>query len=148
MFNPSRSQARRLFFDTWQKYDQKEQLSGMETIALEVVLQHPEYHALLQDADRYLDKDFPPELGETNPFLHMSMHVAIREQLAIDQPVGIVRRFEQLKARLQGNEHEAMHQTMECLAEMIWYSQRNQAAPDASIYLDCMDQFIGVPNKR
>jgi len=143
MFTPSRDQARQLFFDTWQKYHRKEPLSGMETIALEVILQHPEYHSILQDVERYLDKDFPPELGETNPFLHMSMHVAIREQLAIDQPVGILQHFKQLKTRLQGDEHEAMHHVMECLAEMLWHSQRNQTAPDAGIYLECMDKRIG-----
>ncbi len=115
----------------------------MESIVLEVILQHPEYHSMLQDVERYLDKDFPPELGETNPFLHMSMHVTIREQLAIDQPVGISQRFEQLKARLEGDEHGAMHYVMECLAEMLWHSQRNQTAPDPNIYLECMDKYIG-----
>jgi len=143
MFNPSRDQARRLFFDTWHKYQQKEPLSGIETIAIEVILQHPEYHSMLQDAVRYLDKDFPPEQGKVNPFLHMSMHVAIREQLAINQPIGILPRFEQLKTRLQGDEHEAMHYTMDCLAEMLWQSQRNQTPPDARIYLECMDKQIG-----
>jgi len=64
MFNPSRDQARRLFFDTWHKYQQKEPLSGIETIAIEVILQHPEYHSMLQDTARYLDKDFPPEQGK------------------------------------------------------------------------------------
>lgn len=142
MFNPSRDQARQLFFDTWQKYRQKKPLFGIEAIALEVILQHPEYHSMLQDIDRYIDKDFPPELGETNPFLHMSMHVAIREQLAIDQPVGILQHFKQLKMKLRGDEHEAIHQTMECLAEMLWLSQRNQTPPDAAIYLDCMDERI------
>lgn len=115
----------------------------METIAVEVILQHPEYHSMLKDTERYLDKDFPPELGETNPFLHMSMHVAIREQLAINQPTGILQRFEQLKTRLQGDEHEAMHHAMECLAEMLWQSQRNQSPPDAGIYLECMNRQIG-----
>jgi hypothetical protein len=142
MFNPSRDQARRLFFDTWHKYHQQEPLSDMETIALEVILQHPEYHAVLQSIDRYLDRDFPPEMGETNPFLHMSMHVAIREQLAIDQPIGIRQKFEQMKIRTGGDEHKAMHRTMECLAEMLWQAQRNQSPPDARIYLDCMDEWI------
>src|SRR5690606_38987720 len=142
MFNPSRNQARRLFFDTWYKYHQGEPLSGMETIALDVILQHPEYHSMLQNSDRYLDKDFLPEAGETNPFLHMSMHVAIKEQLAIDQPAGILQRFEQLKTRMRGDEHEAMHHTMECLAEMLWQAQRDQSPPDAQIYLDCMDEWI------
>lgn len=139
MFKPSREQARQLFFETWRKYRQREILSGIETIALEIILLHPEYHDILNDAERYLDKDYSPETGGTNPFLHMSMHVAIKEQLSINQPVGICERF----ARLQRNtasEHEAAHQVMECLAEMIWQAQRTQSAPDAAIYFDCLDR--------
>lgn len=145
MFKPSREQARQLFFDTWRKYRQREILSGIETIALEVILLHPEYHDILSDPERYLDKDYLPEMGDTNPFLHMSMHVAIKEQLSINQPVGICERF----ARLQKNcrsEHVAAHQTMECLAEMIWQAQRTQSAPDASIYFDCLDKQLGSVN--
>lgn len=141
MFNPSRDQARQLFFETWRKYRAGEPLSGMETIALEVILQHPEYHAMLQDREHYLDKDFLPEMGETNPFLHMIMHVAIKEQLAIDQPAGIRQKFEQIRAKT-GDEHAAMHHTMECLAEMLWQAQRHQSAPDAQLYLNCMDERI------
>lgn len=142
MFNPSREQVRQLFFATWQKYRQEEPLSGIETIAIDVILQHPEYHALLENADRYIDKDYSPEAGETNPFLHMSMHVAIREQLAINQPIGICDRFEQIKASLDGDDHQAAHLTMECLAEMLWQAQRNQSPPDADVYLQCMDEHI------
>ena len=91
----------------------------MENMALEVILLHPEYHAMLDDPGRYQDKDYLPEMGDTNPFLHMGMHIAIREQLSIDQPAGIRKRFERL-LKLTGNEHDAMHQVMECLAEMIW----------------------------
>ena len=139
MFSPSRDQARQFFFDTWRKYHQREILSGMEDMALEVILLHPEYQTILADADRYRDKDYLPEMGDTNPFLHMSMHVAIKEQLSIDQPVGIRARFEQLLKKT-GSEHEAMHQVMECLAEMIWQAQRSQLAPDATIYFDCLDR--------
>lgn len=142
MFNPTRNQARQLFFDTWQKYQSKESLSGMEVIALDVILQHPEYHFMLQDTKRYLDKDFPPEQGEINPFLHMSMHVAIQEQLAINQPIGILQRFTRLKNVLQGDEHEAMHRTMDCLAETLWQSQRNQSTPNADFYLECIDKQL------
>lgn len=140
MFNPSRDQARQLFFDTWRKYRQREILSGMEDMALEVILLHPEYQVIVADEDRYRDKDYLPETGDTNPFLHMSMHVAIKEQLSIDQPVGIRARFERLLKR-SGSEHEAMHQIMECLAEMIWQAQRSQSAPDATIYFDCLDRW-------
>ena len=141
MFKPSREQARLLFFETWRKYRQREILSGIETIALEVILMHPEYHDILADAERYLDKDYLPEAGDTNPFLHMSMHVAIKEQMSIDQPIGICKRFDLLRQKT-GNEHDATHRIMECLAEMIWHAQRNKTAPDAVIYFDCLDRQL------
>lgn len=141
MFKPSRDQARQLFFDTWRKYRQQEVLSGIEAIALEVILQHQEYQSLLDNADQYLDKDFLPEMGDTNPFLHMSMHLAIKEQLSINQPIGICERFSRLQKKT-GNEHDAIHQIMECLAEMIWQAQRYQSAPDATIYFDCLDKRL------
>ncbi|MDN5882885.1 MAG: DUF1841 family protein [Nitrosospira sp.] len=137
MFNPSREQARQFFFDTWRKYRQREMLSAMEDMALEVILLHPEYQPMLEDEERYHDKDYLPEMGDTNPFLHMSMHVAIKEQLSIDQPAGIRKRFERLLKKT-GNEHDAMHQVMECLAEMIWQAQRNRSALDASVYFECL----------
>ena len=139
MFNPSRDQARQLFFDAWHKYRHREVLSGMEDMALGVILLHPEYHRILDDIGRFRDKDYSPEMGDTNPFLHMSMHIAIKEQLSIDQPVGICERFDRLLKRC-GDEHEAMHQVIECLAEMIWQAQRGQSAPDATIYFDCLDR--------
>lgn len=139
MFDPSREQARQFFFDTWRKYRQREMLSAMEDMALEVILLHPEYQAMLDDEARYHDKDYLPEMGDTNPFLHMSMHIAIREQLSIDQPAGIRKRFERLLKKT-GNEHDAMHQVMECLAEMIWQAQRNRSALDASVYFECLDR--------
>ena len=142
MFNPSRDQARQFFFDAWHKYRHREVLSGMEDMALGVILLHPEYHRILDDIERYRDKDYSPEMGDTNPFLHMSMHIAIKEQLSIDQPVGICERFDRLQKRC-GDEHEAMHQVIECLAEMIWQAQRGQSAPDATIYFDCLDRREG-----
>ncbi|ARO86803.1 DUF1841 domain-containing protein [Nitrosospira lacus] len=140
MFNPSREQARQFFFDTWQKYREREMLSAMEGMALEVILQHPEYHTLLDDIEHYQDKDYLPEMGDTNPFLHMSMHIAIREQLSIDQPAGIRQRFERLLTKT-GDEHAVMHQVMECLAEMIWQAQRSRSALDATVYFECLDRW-------
>lgn len=139
MFNPSRDQARQFFFDTWRKYKLREVLSPMEDMALEVILLHPEYHAMLDDIERYQDKDYLPEMGATNPFLHMSMHIAIKEQLSIDQPVGIRKRYESLLKKT-GDEHAVVHQIMECLAEMIWQAQRAQTALDASVYFECLDR--------
>ena len=139
MFNPSREQARQFFFETWRKYKQREILSAMEDIALNTILLHPEYQAILEDPERYQEKDFFPEMGDTNPFLHMGMHIAIQEQLSIDQPEGIRQRFQRLLERTR-DEHIAVHQIMECLAEMIWQAQRNQSEMDASVYFDCLDR--------
>ena len=143
MYQPTRDQSRQLLFDTWRKYRQRETLSGMEIIALEAILLHPEYHGILEDPEQYLNKDYPPEMGVTNPFLHMVMHIAIKEQLSINQPVGICERFDQLLKKT-GDEHDAAHQMMECLAEMIWQAQRNQTAPDVSIYFECLDKQLGT----
>jgi hypothetical protein len=145
MFKPSREQARQLFFEAWRKYRQQEILSGLETIALEVILLHPEYHSMLDDPDRYLDKDYLPEMGDTNPFLHMSMHLAIQEQLSINQPAGICERFSRLRKNTR-NEHVAAHQVMECLGEMIWQAQRSQSPPDATIYFECLDKQLNSIN--
>lgn len=139
MFNPSREQVRQLFFQTWEKYQKHEILSGIETIALEIVLMHPEYHSVLNNPERFIDQNYSPEIGDTNPFLHMSMHVAIKEQLSINQPIGICERFERL-LEITGNEHDSTHHVMECLAEMIWQAQRQNSEPDATIYLNCLDQ--------
>ena len=141
MFGPSREQARRFFFDAWRKYQQREMLTAMEDMALEVILLHPEYQRMLEMPERYQDKDYLPEMGDTNPFLHMSMHIAIKEQLSIDQPQGIRQRFERL-LKNSGDEHAVMHHIMECLAEMIWQAQRNQTEYDASVYFECLDRRI------
>lgn len=140
MFAPNRDEARHFLFDTWRKYRQREILSGLEDMALAVILQHPEYHAMLDDPERYLDRDYLPEMGETNPFLHMSMHLSIAEQLSIDQPPGIRERFQRILKKT-GSEHDAAHVVMECLAEMIWQAQRANSAPDAAVYFDCLDRL-------
>ena len=139
MFSPSRDQARQLFFDAWQKYQRREMLSAMEDIVLEVILLHPEYQRALEMPERYQHKDYLPEMGDINPFLHMSMHVAVKEQLSIDQPSGIRQRFQRLLLKT-GDEHVATHQLMECLAEMIWRAQRDQQALDATVYFECLDR--------
>ena len=136
MFNPSREQVREMFFGAWQKYRAGQPLVGIETLALDVILLHPEYHAALSDPERTRDRDY---VDESNPFLHMSLHVALEEQLSIDQPPGIAARFQVLLKRY-GERHEALHQALECLAEMVWRSQRDGAAPDAAAYLSCLEK--------
>jgi len=137
VFNPTREQVRTFFFDSWRKYRAAQPLEGLERVALEVMLLHPEYHGVLDHPDRYLDHDYTPEAGEANPFLHMSLHVAIEEQLAIDQPPGIRAEFERLLAR-HGDRHDALHVVLECLGETVWRSQRDRTTPESESYLECL----------
>jgi hypothetical protein len=137
MFNPSRDEVRRFFFDAWGKYRRGEPLAGLEQTALAVILLHPEYHALLEDPQRSAAQDFAPEGGALNPFLHLSLHLAIEEQLAIDQPRGIRSRFDELLAKT-GSEHIAQHAVLECLGETIWEAQRTGRPPDEHAYMECL----------
>ena len=137
MFNPSRSQAREFLFDLWEKHQAGAALTPLESMAIAIVLEHPEYHAYLGDRERYLERDWRPEGGETNPFLHLQMHLAIEEQLTIDQPPGIRGAVEAL-ARKHDSMHDARHDVMDCLAEAIWNAQRHGAGFDNASYLDCI----------
>ena len=134
MFEPTRDQARNTFFEAWRKYLAGAPLVGIEALALEVVLAHPEYHDALSQPERSRERDY---VDESNPFLHMSLHVALEEQLSIDQPPGIAQRFDALVSKFQ-DRHEALHQALECLAETVWRAQRDGAPPDAAAYLDCL----------
>jgi hypothetical protein len=137
MFAPNREQVRQFFFDTWSKYRAGTPLQGLEKIALDVVLLHPEYRAVLEAPDRTADKDYTPETGQTNPFLHLSLHLALEEQISIDQPAGVRAAFDAL-LRKKGDRHEALHAALECLGEMVWRSQREGKPPDAQRYLECL----------
>ena len=134
LFGNDRSQLRSFYIEVWRKFNAGQDMEPLEQVVLQVIQQHPEYHALLADPDLALERDYLPEAGETNPFLHMGMHIAIHEQLASQRPPGIGDIYRQL-CRRYGDAHEAEHRMMECLAEMIWESQRNQINPDESIYL-------------
>ncbi len=137
MFNPTREQVRDFFFDAWQKFNDKLPLTPLEAIAVDIMVDHPEYHQVLSRRDQYVDRDYAPENGDINPFLHMSMHLSIREQISIDQPPGVLAQHQRLCASL-GSVMDAEHTMMDCLAEMIWQAQRTRTAPDAAIYLNCL----------
>lgn len=139
MFNPSRDQARDFLFDLWARHRDGAPITPLEAMALDVVMQHPEYHRFLQDRERYLEREWKPEGGETNPFLHLMMHLAIEEQLSIDQPPGIRAAVESL-ARRHGSAHDARHDVMDCLAEVVWNAQRHGTAFDNAAYLDCLQR--------
>jgi hypothetical protein len=134
MFDPTRDQVREAFFEAWRKYSAGEPLVGIESLVVDVALLHPEYREVLSDPERYRHKDY---LDEGNPFLHMSLHVALEEQLSIDQPPGIAKRFAQLLV-VSPDRHDALHKALECLAETVWRAQRDGAPPDADAYLQCL----------
>lgn len=143
MFNPSREQVRQFFFELWRKYQSAQTLSPLEGIGAQVARMHPEYHAVLENPGRFLERDYLPELGETNPFLHMSLHLSILEQLSIDQPPGIAEAYRALQLR-HGEEHAAQHDLMACLAETVWQAQRAGAPPDSAFYLQRLREKAGL----
>jgi hypothetical protein len=141
MFNPSRDEVRRFFLDAWAKHLARRPLVGLETVAVDVMLAHPEYRAMLQAPDPAALPDYGVEQGEMNPFLHMSLHLALEEQLAIDQPPGLRAQFERIAAKL-GERHAALHAILDCLGETMWRAQRDAAAPDAGAYMECVRKIL------
>ncbi len=143
MFDPSRTDVRRFFCETWRKHRERLPLTPLEAIARDLILRHPEYHDDLASPDEALAADYPVEAGRTNPFLHLSLHLAIAEQLQIDQPPGIRAAWERLAATR--DEHDATHVLLECLAETVWRAQRDGTMPDGQAYLDCIRVKGGKP---
>ena len=141
LFKPSRDEVREFIFDAWAKFKAQKPLTDLEKIGLGVMHMHPEYHAILDAPAQFKSQEYFPEFGETNPFLHMSLHLSTLEQISINQPTGIVGIYEKLKLKHQ-NEHDAQHDILECLAETIWQAQRNHADLDAAQYLQLMQQKV------
>jgi hypothetical protein len=146
VFSPSKEETRRFFCDAWRKHREGRVLTPMEALIAKWVGLHPEYHALLDDPEAAAVADFSVERGESNPFLHLSLHVAIDEQLAIDQPTGIRAVFETLRTRA-GDTHAAAHEAMECLGRIVWEAQRGTLPADPNeinaAYLDCLQRRVG-----
>ena len=136
MFNPSRDQVRRFFCEAWRKHRERAILEGAEAVAADLIEQHPEYHALLENPEAAIDQEFTPESGQMNPFLHLSLHLAIADQISIDQPQGIRAAYQALRNRLEV--HEAEHALLECLGEALWRAQRDGGGIDAASYLECV----------
>ena len=137
MFNPSREQARQFLIESRRKRRDRLPATPLETMAGDVIALHPEYLAMLDAADQSLERDWSPDNGETNPFLHLSLHLAIEEQLSINQPHGIVAAFDKLLAK-RGNRHEALHAVLDCLGETLWRSQRDKVPLDSNTYLELL----------
>jgi Domain of unknown function (DUF1841) len=142
LFNPSRDEVREFFFSTWSQFKAQKPLTDLEKIALGVMHLHPEYHSILDAPEQFKQQEYFPEFGETNPFLHMSLHLSILEQISINQPIGIADIYEKLKLKHQ-DEHAAQHDILECLGEVIWQAQRNNTALDANNYVQLLQQQVG-----
>jgi hypothetical protein len=136
LFGTDRQQLRRMYLDAWQRRRDGLPLEPLADQIAGVVAEHPEYHPLLED-EGALDRDWTPEHGATNPFLHLGMHLAVREHLATDRPAGFRAAYQALAARL-GDPHEAEHQVFECLGAALWEAQRSGRPPDEAAYLACV----------
>ena len=135
----SRDEVRQVYLAVWQKLQQNQLLEPMEALIADVIEIHPEYHALLDDSETASQADFSPDQGQTNPFLHMGMHIALREQAQSDRPAGIQPLYQKLVARGQ---HDAEHAMMDCLGQALWQAQRDGAEPDQDSYLECLRKLI------
>jgi len=137
LFGQDRDQLRRLYCDAWRLHRQGQPLEPLQAQIVAVVQRHTEYQPLLESPEQALGREYLPELGETNPFLHMGMHLAIQEQVSTDRPAGIRQLYRRLAARYPDT-HSLEHRLMDCLAEMIWRAQRDGVPADDQRYLECI----------
>ena len=137
IFGQDRDELRKMYADAWQKHGEQSPLTPLEAQIADVIAEHPEYHAVVGGD---LQQDFTVAGGETNPFLHMGLHLGIREQIATNRPAGIGKIFEQLATKM-GAAHAAEHRMIDCLAETLWEAQRDQSPPDEMQYLERLRQL-------
>ena len=135
----SRDEIRQVYLDVWRKTQQQQVLDPMQALIADVIESHPEYHALLDADTEIKQQEFTPEEGLTNPFLHMGMHIALREQAGGDRPAGIRAIYQRLVSAR--GRHEAEHAMMECLGETLWSAQRSGQVPSEQAYLDCLKKL-------
>ncbi len=139
MMFQSRDEVRQVYLNVWHKMQQQQLLEPMEALIADVIESHPEYHAWFAEDAEIKQQEFTPEQGQTNPFLHMGMHIALREQAGTDRPAGIKSIYQRLTA-VKG-QHQAEHAMMECLGQALWSAQRNAQAADEANYLDCLKKL-------
>ena len=147
MFSHERDSMRRYFVEAWRKHRSGEVLEPLEQQIVQVIGEHPEYHPLLEAPDMALGREYLPEGGETNPFLHLSLHLAIRDQVGMDRPEGVRELYLRL-IKSAGDTHGAEHRIMECLAEGLWDAQRMGLPPEERSYLECLQRLAGQRHTR
>jgi hypothetical protein len=141
LFNPTKDEVREFFCNSWKKHQAHSVLTPMESIAARWIVEHPEYQPILLDLEQAKALDYTPEKGQTNPFLHLSMHMSLTEQIQANQPLGIREIAHALRDKL-ASEHDAQHQMMECLGQVIWSAQRQGTMPDMQAYLDSLKALL------
>jgi hypothetical protein len=137
MFEPSQTDVRRFFCSVYDKWRDGQPMDALETLASQWVAEHPEYHTDFSDVNAALERMYEVKDGQTNPFLHLSMHLSVSEQCSIDQPRGIRQAVELLTAK-RDSLHDAHHETMDALGQMIWESQRSGRPPNGHTYIDAV----------
>lgn len=138
IFGQDRTELRKMYADAWQKHCDKLPLSPLEAQIADVVEMHPEYHDDVTSDD--LDHDYTPDGGQTNPFLHMGLHLGIREQVSTNRPAGIAAIYKTLAVQ-KGDVHAAEHEMIECLAETLWEAQSQNQPPDEQKYLERLQRL-------
>ena len=137
MLSQDRFKQREFLANSWQKHI-NDQISEPLEIQLALIIQkHPEYHALIND----INLEYFPEQGKTNPFLHINLHLTLQDQLALNQPIGINDIYKKLIA-IHSDTHEVEHMMMECIAEMIFNSQKNHTTLNQDNYLVNLKNLI------
>ncbi len=138
IFSNERQDLRQVYFVTWRKYHNKEILEPIEQQILQVILDHPEYQRFIENSERYLDKDFFEESDGVNPFLHMGLHLGLREQISTNRPAGITEIYQKLIKQYQGDYLAAEHEMMHCLAIVLQQAQIERKEPDVKNYLQLL----------
>lgn len=142
LFGNNREDLRRQFVEAWRKAREGKPVTALEDQIASVVAAHPEYHAMLEQGEDAIGREWTPEQGESNPFLHLGMHIAIREQLSTDRPPGIRAAYDALINKL-GEPHAAEHEMLECLGATLWEAQRSGQMPNEVAYLRCVRNRSG-----
>ncbi|MCP3852684.1 MAG: DUF1841 family protein [Gammaproteobacteria bacterium] len=141
LFGQDRNQLRKIYFQSWRKFKKKQPMEPMESVIASLINQHPEYHDFFDQIEQNQERDFTPEMGQTNPFLHLGMHISIQEQIGTQRPPEISSLYQSL-CNKTGDAHEAEHLMMDCLGEMLWSAQRSNQPPNEITYLECIRKLL------
>lgn len=138
----SRDELRAFYFDSFQKYQRKETLTPLEQMIVDVILMHPEYHSLFKDKDGHVDKEFNEQTGGENPYLHLSGHIGLREQLSTDRPAGILAIYQQLLRKYASDNHQVEHMIIPVMLDILFQASQQGLMPDERVYLERLKQLL------